>query len=56
MGRESHEILPYITTQTLAQKFNKTMLDVPGGHVGYTVYPEQLSNELHEELKKLGHR
>ena len=53
MGRESHGILPYVTTQKLAEKFNKPMLDVPGGHVGYKVYPVQFGDELYEGLRKL---
>jgi len=49
-GRESRECFPYLPNTVLAKEFGLNILELPGGHLGYALHPEQFAQELRGAL------
>ena len=49
-GRESKEQVSYQPNTVLAAKLGKSIVDLPGGHLGYLTHPTELARELLDTL------
>ncbi len=49
-GRDSVGQLPYVIASNLTQALGKTLLSVPGGHLGYLLHSEQFAKEMQNGL------
>jgi pimeloyl-ACP methyl ester carboxylesterase len=52
-GYESKDQMPYLPNTALAKRFGASILDLPGGHLGYAFYPIQFAQELASALSRV---
>jgi acetyltransferase/esterase len=52
-GRESKDQMPYLPNAILARRFGASVLDLPGGHLGYVIYPVLFARELTDALSQV---